>query len=344
MPDQPANLPYVDAPVLPACVAVDHWDEPAARARLALLDGELPVRVPAEARWCPGASNDAWDLGETFLRVCWRADRDRVAREAALLAALPAEVPHAPVYAHGRTAQLSWLLTGRVPGRPLADGFEAADSVQKRRLAHQAADILTCLHEWTPPAQLRCLLADRPHCTDADPLSVWAADLLPLPVARVPAHLRLARQLPHVDPGLVHAVGERIGSLADADPFGVATPTPRVVHSDPSLGNWFVHDGRISALLDFEWARLGPPDLELVTPVFTAAHGDAAAQAFLSRLADDYPAMFAAPDLDRRLWLYELCFFLRGIIWWPPNAPEPRLDPGHHVHTLRRLLDGPLPR
>lgn len=196
---------------------------------------------------------------------------------------------------------------------------------------------MACLHEWTPPAQLRRPLADRPHCTDADPLSVWAADLLPLPVARVPARLQLVRQLPHVDPGLIDAVGERIASLADADPFGAATSTHRVLHSDASLGNWFVHYGRISALLDFEWARLGPPDLELVTPVFTAALGDAAAKAFLYWLAEDYPALFAAPDLDRRLWLYELCFFLRGIIWWPPERAGAK--PGRPGITYIRCVD-----
>ncbi len=93
----------------------------------------------------------------------------------------------------------------------------------------------------------------------------------------------------------------------------------------------------------------GPRDLELVVPIFTAQraqpdeHSGVFRVPYLSWLAEDYPALFEAPDLDRRLWLYELCFFLRGIIWWPPAEPEPTLEVGHHLHTLRRLLDAPLP-
>lgn len=51
---------------------------------------------------------------------------------------------------------------------------------------------------------------------------------------------------------------------------------------------------------------------------------------FLSCLAEDYPALVGAADLDRRLWLYELCFALRGVIWWPPSTKEedlPRITP-----------------
>ena len=35
------------------------------------------------------------------------------------------------------------------------------------------------------------------------------------------------------------------------------------VHGDAHLANVLRHDGRLAALLDFEWARIGPPDLEL---------------------------------------------------------------------------------
>lgn len=348
MVDCPASKPYVDAPVLADLEGVSHFDEEAARMRLDRVAADLPVRLPARLRFSPGASNDGWDLGEIFLRVCWRADRDRTIREAMLLDALPAGVPHAPVLGYGRTEDLSWMLAGRVRRRPLRDVAPELPIADLHRLSRDLAEVLMALHEWTPSPRIRSSLQERPGLDLAEPLSVFASDLVLLPVPRVLTQLKLARSLPHVDPGLIDAVGERITELSAADPFADRSNVDVVVHGDPSLGNWLVQNGTISALLDFEWARMGPRDLELVTPVFVAQppadpQPEPPAPPFLFWLAEDYPALFAAPDLEQRLWLYELCFFLRGLIWWPPYVSEAALQPDHHLHTLRRLVDAPLP-
>lgn len=50
------------------------------------------------------------------------------------------------------------------------------------------------------------------------------------------------------------------------------------------------------------------------------------------------------PDLHRRLWLYALAYTIRQIIFWPPDraeADDPEVT--HPLHTLRRLIDAPLP-
>ena len=65
----------------------------------------------------------------------------------------------------------------------------------------------------------------------------------------------------------------------------------------------------------------------------------------LTWLAEDYPGLFAAPDLDNRLWAYAIAYTIRHIVFWPPDRPEADgLDPAHPLHTLRRLADAPLPR
>jgi Phosphotransferase enzyme family len=48
-----------------------------------------------------------------------------------------------------------------------------------------------------------------------------------------------------------------------ASPRREAVISGVVVHGDAHLANVLWHDGRLAALLDFEWARIGPPDLEL---------------------------------------------------------------------------------
>jgi aminoglycoside phosphotransferase (APT) family kinase protein len=334
---------YVDSPLLPAQLRAEPWSEEAARWRLDQLREVLPVRLPSRPEFIGGNSNDAWLLGDLVLRVCWRADRGRLIREARLVDALPAAVPHAPVVASGRTDQLSWMISARMPGRSIESLAATATEWQLRGLFSEVAGILAALHDWTPPPDIAALVAARPELDPGDPMTVWAADLVPLPAPRALALVDLAKRLEYVDPVLIDAAADRIRSLARVDPLAGSRS---IVHSDATIGNFLVHRGRISAVLDFEWARVGPPDLELVSLVRMSQADPSTGRLlpYLSWLAHDYPAMFDVADLDERLWLCELGYILRGVIWWPPDQPESRLDPSHHVHTLRRLVAAPMPR
>jgi len=108
-----------------------------------------------------------------------------------------------------------------------------------------------------------------------------------------------------------------------------------------------VRSDHVSALIDFEFSRTGPRDLELISVIRAL---DAESRAGLRRaplltwLAEDYPELFAVPDLDRRLWQYALAYTIRQIIFWPPDRAEADgLEATHPLHTLRRLIDAPLP-
>ena len=92
---------------------------------------------------------------------------------------------------------------------------------------------------------------------------------------------------------------------------------------------------------------MGPPDLELISVVRAL---DAETRLGLQRppllawLAADYPELFGAADLHRRLWLYALAYTIRQIIFWPPDRAEADgLAATHPLHTLSCLIDGPLP-
>jgi len=348
MLEQPASKPYVDAPILAGMDGVEHWSTEAASRRLEMLGPALPVPVPSVRQFCGGASNDVWDFGDTFLKVCWRADRGRMLREARTLSSWPSDIPRASVVDCGETDELSWVLTRRVPGAAFSDVASELTREVARDVVSQIATILKCLHEWQPDTLTRRVIGERPRLDHSSPLSVWASDLVPLPVSQIIVLAELARSVPFVDSGLIDALIERIGYLQGADPFSNGEDENVVVHGDASFGNWFVEDGRVTGLMDFEWVRLGPRDLDLVTPIFVAPylenlHGESRVP-YLEWLEEDYPKLFGATDLNRRLWLYEIAFFLRGAIWWPPDQPESNLQPDHHVHALRRLLDGPLPR
>lgn len=93
--------------------------------------------------------------------------------------------------------------------------------------------------------------------TTDTPELVTGADINPLPVDRALTLIESARQAPQTDPALIDALAQRLHELRPVDPFqhnsGVA------VHGDAHLGNVLWHaNGSIAALVDLEWARLGP--------------------------------------------------------------------------------------
>jgi Ser/Thr protein kinase RdoA (MazF antagonist) len=202
------------------------------------------------------------------------------------------------------------------------------------------AALLRALHSWPVPQELAAMLK-RPE--DPDPLRRAGSELVLLPPSAALGLIPLAGQLPFVDHGVLDAAAERLAELGS-----VMTADGEVLlHGDFYLGNVLVHADHVSALIDLEFSRMGPRDLELISVVRAL---DAETRLGLQRppllawLAADYPELFAAADLDRRLWLYALAYTIRQILFWPPDRAEADdLEVTHPLHTLRRLIDAPLP-
>lgn len=307
--------------------------------RLGLLARTLSFSV-GDARLVPSNNNDVWRLEAGYLRVAWRGDRGRLAREAELLRKLRGAVPVPEVLDCGGDDRLSWSLTAAVPGTPLDGLCTWPPPAGLRDIAREAAALLRTLHSWPVPVDLAGMLAS--PAADPDPLRRAGAELV-LPPSSALGLIPVARQLPFVDHGVLDAAAGRmrdLGDVADADGH-------ILLHGDFYLSNVLVRDGHASALIDFEFARTGPPDLELIS-VIRALDVETRLGVYrpplLAWLAEDYPELFAAPDLGRRLWRYAIAYTIRQIIFWPPDRAEADgLDAGHPLHTLRRLADAPLP-
>ena len=109
-----------------------------------------------------------------------------------------------------------------------------------------------------------------------------------------------------------------LGSVVSASEFQDGP----VVHGDAHFANALWFEGRLVALLDFEWARIGPSDLELEAacredPIIEDAAESgpilASEVPMLVWLRSGYPELFIRGDLTERLWLYELCYQVRRL-------------------------------
>jgi aminoglycoside phosphotransferase (APT) family kinase protein len=302
-------------------------------ARLRLVAGAAGLTLAEPPVPLPSDSNDAWKIDELVLRICWRGDRTRLRREALILEHLPDEVPHVRLVAAGVNDDLTWTLTHWVPGTMLSHGWPDLDRTQQRTAAEQLGHALRALHAWEPSPEVRAALAARPAQPDTS--DVIGADLNPLPVDRALRLVEPATHLENVDQQLVVQLGEEIKRLRPIDPL--RNPSDGVVvHGDAHLNNVIWDGVRLVALLDYEWVRLGPPDLEL-QPLLVSDD----ANALIRSVVDAYPGTAAHPRFVERLWLYDLSATLRDLLVKAPLPATADLPPWHPKRRLPMVLAGP---
>jgi aminoglycoside phosphotransferase (APT) family kinase protein len=301
--------------------------------RLRLVTEAARLTIDATPIPLPSDSNDVWKIGDLVLRICWRGDRSRLQREALLLEHLPSEVPHARLADSGLIDDLAWTLTHWVPGTTLSDTWVTFDRAQQRIAAEQFGHALHALHAWEPPPQIRAALAS--HTDQLDTSDVIGAALNPLPVDRALRLIEPATHLENIDQHLIDQLEEELKRLRPIDPL--SNPSEGVVvHGDASLNN-VVWDGtQFAALLDFEWVRLGPPDLE-IQPLLV--FDDAAT--LIRTVIEAYPAIAAHPQFAERLWLYDLSATLRDLLVKSPLPATSDLPLWHPKKRLPIVLAGP---
>ena len=295
--------------------------------RLSAVAKDAGLRSIDGAVRLPSASNEVWKAGDVVVRISWSDDLERVLREVMVLQHLPASVPHPEVLGHGTTGGRTWTLTRWVPGDVAIGTWRSMSSANRDRFARQLAHALVALHEWSPPAEVLELVARRRSATTVDDLI--GQDVNPLPIDRALALVDEAKQAPHADPAVIDAVAERLRELRAFDLGGVGST---VIHGDLHLRNIVEVDSRLQTVLDFEWVRLGPPDLDL--QAFLRAEAEAESADVITRLAEHYPSIVAHPRIVERLWLYDLACTLRDVIVCPATTAPAHLrshDP------LRRL-------
>jgi hypothetical protein len=125
--------------------------------------------------------------------------------------------------------------------------------------SREAARLLRALHSWPVPGDLAGMLAG--PVADPDLLHRAGAELVLLPPSSALGLIPVARQLPFVDQGVLDAAAGRIRDLGDV----ADTEGDILLHGDFYLSNVLVRDGHANALIDVEFARTGPPDLELIS-------------------------------------------------------------------------------
>lgn len=308
-----------------------------ARARHALKQAGLPTDDAVEQ--ANSTRNEVLISGDYVVRVN-REPNQRLRREAAIVANLPIRSWTPRVIGHGGEIGADYLIVARRPGRPLSRAWPTMAPRDRRFAIAQLAEALDDLHR-TPVGATIPRLRRSTHLLDdgAGPTlrPVWKA-------------IGALRRSPSADHELLdlieRAVSERAALFDSFD-------TTHLVHGDLTFEN-ILWDGRqITALLDFEWCRGGPPELDIDSIArycrypFAHVPGDVAHQQrpddyadVVSWLTADLPELFDDPHLDDRLVVIDIAFELHELLSHPDLGSRAELGPLHPLNRLSQQFTG----
>jgi aminoglycoside phosphotransferase (APT) family kinase protein len=309
-----------------------------ARARRALAEAGLDMHLPLTR--ASSVTNEVWISDEYVVRVN-RQPNQRLRREAQLGPSLPAEVGYPTIVAYGGQLGADWLVVRRVRGNPLSRCWPTMTAFQRRAAVSQLAGMLQALHRTRCPAGIPEI--DTPQLLGRPRMGLRAADAILVALDR-------AEQLPHVERSLMADTRRLVLDTGDAiEPFDA----PTLVHGDLHFENVLWDGISVTTMLDFEWSRPGPPDLELdVFLRFCAYPYLHVAEDYehLTRaedyepvarwLAEDYPELFAVPGLFERTRIYAIAYDVRELLLFPPPRAPRELSTYHPHNRLERVVRG----
>jgi len=308
-----------------------------ARARRALAEAGLDFQVPLQS--ASSVTNEVWLTDDYAIRVNRRPNQ-RLRREAFLGPLLPPEVGYPRIIGYGGALGADWLIAERVPGGVLSRAWPAMSPIERRSAVRQIANILRHLHKVPCPADLPEI--------DAAPQLLGEHEFNA--VVPLVAALDEVATFAQVDKKLIAEAHDLVLDTSSViEPFDRRT----LVHGDLHFENVLWDGHVVTALLDFEWARAAPADLDLDVFLrfcaFPYLHvAEDYEKATLAEdyvdvpywLAEGYPELFSFPNQFDRVRLYCIAYDVRELLLYPPHRPPRELSAHHPYNRLERTLRG----
>jgi aminoglycoside phosphotransferase (APT) family kinase protein len=260
--------------------------------------------------------------GDQVMRIASGPATERLQWEAKVLQSVATDVPVPRLDAWGRYGDSVYQIQQHVQGQRLHHVWGQLRTDEQEQIVADLACALRALHQRTFPSfgypYAKAGLYGSWLAFSEDELSAMLAELRALRVPIPPEILR-----PAVDYFERHKQ-----VLLDS--------TPVLVHGDFWPGNILVQDGRVAAILDFEFAIQAPRDYELwMIEQFCLYPNDWAEDGyevyctvdfvgFFALLRAHYPELFSIRDLRLRLNLHHLLSSLRGYLTWARGDPATR--------------------
>jgi aminoglycoside phosphotransferase (APT) family kinase protein len=311
-----------------------------ARARKALSEAGLDPTVPLTR--ASSVTNEVWLSDDLVVRVNRRPNH-RLRREAVLAEVLPESVGYPRTIARGGELGADWLIAERRPGEMLSVCWAEMSDHERESAVRQLAGMLRDLHQVQVPDTLPPVDAT-PQLLDGTKIPVAA------PVLTAVDELERNAENNGVSTAMLADVRFMVGaSTAALEPYTTTT----LVHGDLHFQNVLWDGFSVTALLDLEWARGAPPDLDLDVFLRFCAHPHwFVAPEYADRvrvedyvsvpywMAEYYPELFAHEYALDRAELFSIAYDVRDLK--DEVAEKPIKGPTRDLaewHPHRRLDD-----
>lgn len=257
------------------------------------LAGQLGLPGGAE-RVQLGQSNEVWRGHDWVLRI--GGTDDSLLTEAQVVAQLPASVGYPRLIGAGRTGGRCWMVTERLAGENLESVWPWLTT---------SARISAVRDLWSR--------VNAVHGTDLKRLpTLDATPLYALTSATAQEQIALARST------IGRRAADRLSGIVAAGIDALDQVDRTLVHSDAGFGN-AVWDGRAAVPVDFEFACVGPMDLDLERLARETANADEAIWRAVGR--EIVLAALHNPGGAARLRYYAVLFDLWAYRKWIDKAP-----------------------
>jgi len=297
-----------------------------------ITGAEMPVRIA-------GSTNEVWRAGNYIVRVSSLPGSERLRREAKLAGLLGPEVHYPTVVAAGSESFGEWMIVRHRPGVALSQDWTNMDEQARRSVVDDLGIALKSIHE---------VRIDGEHFDGVRFPEGTGALALPyqFSVAGLNVQLDKLRAMAFIDDGLIGEAEDRLAAVSPSIP---EDEHHGLVHGDLHFENILVKNGVLVALLDFEWSREAPREIDIdvlarfcddpqlhVGGTYPARREDY--QDTLRWLCQSYPELFEHPRLSDRLTMCALAFEIPSLMNSPMSAPAGQLSKYHPVNRLRLLL------
>lgn len=276
-------------------------------------------------------------IGREYVIRVNKQPSHRLRREAALCNALPNYSWTPKVVAYGGEVGADFLIVKRLPGINLSAAWPALDRKLRRRAIRFLAAALRSLHEIPSPQGIPMIDA-APHLFDASSL---------MPTKPMLDAINEIKKVDGVDKPMLTDLQEFIRELSPAlQSFSQST----LIHGDLTFENVLWDGEKMTALVDFEWCRGAPPDLDLDVLLRFCAYPEAHVPDKLAHttrpedyaevagwLVDELPQLFGQEHIYDRLRLFALSYDVRELRI-DPQPPRGRGGPLHPYNRIRSML------
>jgi serine/threonine protein kinase len=249
------------------------------------------------------------------LRIGAREDAgQRLEREAILLQNLAGRLPVAKVLSFGEEQGFFYQVQQFMPGQKLYAIWKNLTADEQDAIAAQLAASLKALHSASFPDFGEGRPGSQPYTTWGDYLTAQFQNTVD--------------EIRHLNIQMVPGFIETAVDYFEEHKHVLQDGVPTLVHSDMNFTNILVENGKLSAILDFEFALQAPADYELqAIEAFCLYPNDWAEEGnevfctadfanLIPLLRKHYPELFTIRDLRERLDVYHVYRAFTSYLEW----------------------------